>query len=96
MKRDGGDESVQRSKHSGVADFNPKRDSSTRQLLAENRGEVEGKTCSHNEIDRIGTAGNRRSISPGCISASRRRDIDVVVPNQIVRGSRISTAQCIL
>jgi hypothetical protein len=89
MKREGGDESVQHTKHSCVAGFNPKRDSSTSQLLAENRGQVEDRTCSHNEIDRISTTGNRRSISPSYISyiCFLTPRIDVVMPNQIRRTS---------
>jgi hypothetical protein len=48
-----------------MADFNPKRDSSTRQLLAENCGQVENKTYSRNEIDRLAPLATEVRFFPG-------------------------------
>jgi len=74
MKRDGGGQSVQRSKHLCVANLSP-RATAAHATTRENCSQVEDKTSSHNEIDRIGTDSDRTSIFPGPISVSRRREL---------------------
>ena len=48
-----------------MADFNPKRDRNTRQLLDEKCGQVENKTCSRNEIDRLALLATEGRFLPG-------------------------------
>jgi hypothetical protein len=68
-----------------MADFNPKHDNSTRLLLAENCGQVENKTYSRNEIDRLELLAteSRFSLAHICFPMLR---IDVA-PNHVLAGN---------